>query len=69
MLGLSLVGQSLGMRLLAVRVIRTDRAVPIGLPRAVVRTALLVLLVPALVVDRAHRGLHERVTDTAVVNA
>ena len=68
-LGLVLAGQTLGMRLLAVRVIRTDRSAPVGLGRTVVRTALLVLLVPAVVVDRSHRGLHDRVTDTAVVNA
>lgn len=68
-LGLVLAGQSLGMRLLALRVVRVDRDAPVGVTRAVVRTGLLMLGVPALVYDRAHRGLHDRVTDTAVVNA
>ena len=39
----------------------------LALWRGVVRTALLVLLVPALVVDANGRGLHDRLTDTAVV--
>ena len=51
-------GQTPGMRLLGLR---------LALWRAVVRTALLMLLVPALVVDADGRGLHDRLTDTAVV--
>jgi hypothetical protein len=35
--------------------------------RAVVRTALLILLIPALLVDADGRGLHDRATQTAVV--
>ena len=65
--GLTLVGQTLGMRLLSLRVIRTDEPVPIGLGPALLRTFLLIILVPAIVFDRANRGLHDRVTDTAVV--
>ena len=51
-------GQTPGMRLMGLR---------LALWRAVVRTGLLVLLVPALVVDADGRGLHDRLTDTAVV--
>ena len=51
-------GQTPGMRLLGLR---------LALWRAVVRTGLLMLLVPALVVDADGRGLHDRLTDTAVV--
>ena len=39
----------------------------LALWRAVVRTALLILLVPALLVDADGRGLHDRLTGTAVV--
>jgi uncharacterized RDD family membrane protein YckC len=67
--GLTLVGQTLGMRLLGLRVIRTDRPARIGLGPAAIRTFLLFLLVPALVFDRANRGLHDRVSDTLVVTA
>lgn len=68
-IGLTLLGQTLGMRLLSLHLIRTDRRAPIGIGRAVVRTMLLMLLIPAVVVDRANRGLHDRVTDTVVVNS
>lgn len=68
-LGLTLLGQTLGMRLLSMHLIRTDRRAPIGLYRAVLRTVLLILLIPAVVLDRFHRGLHDRVTDTVVVNS
>lgn len=68
-LGLTLLGQTVGMRLLSLHLIRTDRRAPIGLYRAVLRTVLLLLLIPAVVLDRFHRGLHDRVTDTVVVNS
>ena len=54
---------------MSLRVIRTDRPVPIGLARAVSRTFLLFLFIPALVFDRANRGLHDRVSDTLVISA
>ena len=62
-------GQTPGMRLLGLRVIRLDTAGPLGMWRAVVRTGLLVLLVPALITDRDGRGLHDKTTGAAVVNA
>jgi uncharacterized RDD family membrane protein YckC len=67
--GLLLGGRTLGMYLFGLRVIRVDRPVPIGLTRAVLRTVLLFILVPAVVWDRDGRGLHDRFTDTAVVRA
>ena len=66
-IGMLLGGQTLGMRLFGLRVARVDRDVPVGLWRALVRTGLLLLLIPALIFDKANRGLHDRVTDTAVV--
>jgi uncharacterized RDD family membrane protein YckC len=60
-------GQTPGMRLVGLRVIRVDRPAPIGLSRSVLRTALLLLLVPALLWDQDSRGLHDRVSQTAVV--
>ena len=42
---------------------------PLGLLTALLRTALLVLLVPALVYDRDKRGLHDRAAKTVVVRA
>jgi uncharacterized RDD family membrane protein YckC len=60
-------GQTPGMRLLGMRLAHPRREERLAPWRAVVRTALLVLLVPALVVDADGRGLHDRLTDTAVI--
>lgn len=64
---LVLFGQTPGMRLLSLRLAHPRQGERLALWRAVVRTLLLCLLVPALVVDADGRGLHDRVTDTAVV--
>ena len=66
----ALTGQSLGMRLVGIRVLRpaSPGGVPGFLPAAV-RTALLMMLIPALVYDRAGRGLHDRAAGTVVVRA
>jgi uncharacterized RDD family membrane protein YckC len=68
-LGLLLAGRTLGQFVLGLRVIRVDRHAPVTPWRAVVRTALLLVLVPAVIVDRDGRGMHDRVTDTAVIRA
>ena len=60
-------GQTLGMRLFGLRLAHPRPGERLALWRAVVRTALLMLLVPALLVDADGRGLHDRLTDTAVV--
>ncbi|MGY1813096.1 RDD family protein [Blastococcus sp. SYSU D00820] len=61
------VGQTPGMRLFSLRLAHPREGERLALWRGVVRTALLCLLVPALVVDADGRGLHDRLTDTAVV--
>jgi uncharacterized RDD family membrane protein YckC len=60
-------GQTPGMRLLGLRLAHPRPGGRLAPWRAVVRTALLCLLVPALLVDADGRGLHDRLTDTAVV--
>jgi uncharacterized RDD family membrane protein YckC len=60
-------GQTPGMRLLGLRLAHPREGQRLAVWRAVVRTALLMLLIPALVVDADGRGLHDRLTDTAVV--
>ena len=66
--GVSLVGQSPGMRLLRLRVARvTAPDGPPGLVPAALRTALLVLLLPALLADRDGRGLHDKAAGTVVL--
>jgi len=55
------------MYLTGLRVIRVDERKPIGPIRALVRTALLALLVPGLMVDSDLRGLQDLLTATAVI--
>ncbi|WP_345770333.1 RDD family protein [Blastococcus saxobsidens] len=62
-------GQTPGHRLLGLRLAHPTPGARLAPWRAVVRTALLVLLVPALITDADGRGLHDRLTGTAVVNA
>lgn len=62
----ALTGVTVGKRLLGIRVIRLGGR-PVGFGWALVRTALLLTVVPALVTDRDLRGLHDRAADTVVV--
>ena len=64
---LAVAGQTPGMRLLGLRLAHSRPGQRLALWRAVVRTGLLILLVPALLVDADGRGLHDRLTGTAVV--
>jgi uncharacterized RDD family membrane protein YckC len=59
-------GLTIGKRLLRMRVIRTSGGYP-GFGWAAVRTILLFLVIPPLLSDRDHRGLHDRAADTIVV--
>ena len=74
-----LLGHTVGHRLLGLRVVRrpdpsvaatcahaVDRPAP-GLLAAAVRTALLCLVIPAVVWDRSGRGLHDVAARTDVV--
>jgi uncharacterized RDD family membrane protein YckC len=61
-----LTGVTIGKRLLGLRVIRLDGQ-PVGLQRAFVRTLLLMLVVPAMIMDRDLRGLQDKAAGTAVV--
>jgi uncharacterized RDD family membrane protein YckC len=66
----ALFGQTPGMRLLKIRLHRLDRpGRALGPFRALLRTFLLMLLVPAVIYDRDNRGYHDRITDTVVVEA
>jgi len=66
-LGMLFLGRTLGMNLVGIRIIRVSRNEAVGPYRAFERTLLLFLLIPALVYDHDGRGLHDRLTDTAVV--
>lgn len=60
------LGYAVGHRLLGLQVERPGGG-PAGPVAALVRTFLIVLVVPALVVDEDGRGLHDRAAGTVVV--
>ncbi|WP_400998365.1 RDD family protein [Agromyces sp. GXQ0307] len=62
------IGGSVGHRLLGMRVVPI-RGGWIGLWRPVVRTLLLVVVVPALVWDSDQRGFHDKVAGTVLIRA
>jgi uncharacterized RDD family membrane protein YckC len=64
----ALTGYTVGKRVCGLRVARLDGK-PVGLGWALVRTLLLLAVVPALVTDRDLRGLHDRAANTIVIRA
>jgi uncharacterized RDD family membrane protein YckC len=62
----ALTGFTVGKRLTGIRVIRLDGR-PVGLWWSLVRTVLLLTVIPPLVYDRDLRGLHDKAANTAVV--
>ncbi|MBI1349843.1 MAG: RDD family protein [Actinomycetales bacterium] len=63
-----LIGASFGQRLLGLAVVRTDGS-RLSLGRVALRTLLLCLVIPAVVVDSFGRGLHDRAVDSVVIRA
>jgi uncharacterized RDD family membrane protein YckC len=62
----ALTGTTVGKRLVGIRVIRTGGGL-VGFRWSLVRTAILLTVVPPLLTDRDLRGLHDRAADTVVV--
>jgi len=63
----ALTGVTIGKRLVGVRVVRLDGR-PVGL-WALPRTLLLMLVVPAMIMDRDLRGLQDKAAGTVVVRS
>ena len=59
-------GFTVGKRLVGIRTIRTNGGL-VGFRWALVRTAILLTVIPPLLTDRDLRGLHDRASDTIVV--
>ncbi|QCU79361.1 RDD family protein [Citricoccus sp. SGAir0253] len=61
-----LLGTTIGKRVAGIRVVRVGGAAT-GLPRALLRTVLLCLVVPPLMRDADGRGLHDRAAGTVQI--
>lgn len=61
-------GGSPGHRILGMRVVRMDGSW-IGLWRPIVRTLLLIVIIPAVVWDADQRGLHDKAVGTVLIRA
>lgn len=61
-----LISASFGQRLMRIVVVRLDGG-RLGLWRAAVRTALICLVIPAVVYDSDGRGLHDRAVGSIVI--
>jgi uncharacterized RDD family membrane protein YckC len=64
----ALTGFTIGKRICGIRVARLDGR-PVGFLWALVRTLLLLCVLPPLVTDRDLRGLHDRAANTIVLRA
>ncbi|MFB7250646.1 RDD family protein [Microbacterium sp. NPDC056234] len=62
------LGGSPGHRIVGLRVVRADGAW-VGLWRPIVRTLLLVVVVPAVIWDQDQRGLHDKAAGTILLRA
>ena len=61
-----LTGSSFGQRITSVSIVRTDHS-RLGIVPVLVRTALLCLVIPALIWDRDTRGLHDKAARTVCI--
>jgi uncharacterized RDD family membrane protein YckC len=62
----AMIGMTVGKRLLGMRVARIGGG-PVGFLPALIRTILLLLVVPPLVLDSDLRGLHEKASGTVTI--
>ena len=62
----ALTGSTVGKRIAGIRVMRIGGG-PVGFGWALVRTAILLTVVPPLLTDRDLRGMHDRAANTIVV--
>lgn len=62
------IGASLGQKILGLRV-QSVSGEWAGIWAPVIRTALICVVVPVIIIDADGRGLHDRVAGTAIVRA
>ena len=61
------LGTTVGHRIVRLRVVRDDGIAFVGPLRALGRTVLLALVIPAVVWDEEGRGLHDRAVNTRIL--
>jgi uncharacterized RDD family membrane protein YckC len=61
-----LLGRSIGKRILGMKV-ENPAGQPIGVPRALLRTALMVIVLPAIIMTDDKRGLHDLAAGSRVI--
>lgn len=61
------LGTTVGHRMVRLRVVRDDGVPFVGPLRALGRTVLLALVIPAVVWDEQGRGLHDRAVNTRIL--
>ena len=62
----SLTGASLGQKIFGMRVVRFSDGASVSPMQALIRTLFLVLVVTAVTYDENGRGIHERISRTAL---
>lgn len=62
-------GSSAGQKIFRLSVVRYPQFTSVGLGATLIRTLLILLVIPAVVFDRDGRGLHDRIAKTAVIKA
>lgn len=68
-IGHGFFGATPGIALLGMRVVRMDGTQMVGVPRAALRSLLILPIIPACVWNSDHRGLHDRAVGTIVLSA
>lgn len=66
---LGIFAQTPGMRLARIRCVGYADGRPIGIPRGALRGLLLCFVVPALIMDKERRGLHDKAANSVIVAA
>ena len=65
----SLGGASFGHRIMRMKVVRFSDSGPISPVQALIRTTLICLVITAVTFDENGRGVHERLSNTKLINA
>lgn len=68
-LSTAFLGRTPGMMFVGIGLASEVEGQRLGLAKALVRTVLLLLLIPAVILDQNRRGLHDKAAGTIVVNA